>query len=106
MLAVCLLSGLVGWNVWYWGIRVQADRPIALETEAFATEVPFASLFARDGIAYGTISRASWVALPDPADRLDSLGGKLARKGIEEVVVSDENARLLASWKKGRAKLY
>lgn len=97
---------IAGGNLWYWVIRPDGG-PAPIDPAPYRELVPMARLaLGEDGRAYGTVDVAEWIALADREQRVAELADRLEDLGASYVVLSDADARLVATVRDGKIRVY
>lgn len=99
-----LLAILAG-NLWFWILRSPPGGPRHVDPAPYKDLVVMTDLAIRDGRAYGTVDE-SWPALPDREKRVRDLAAKLRSEGAFSVYLSSRDAKLVATYRDGSARLF
>lgn len=102
--AALIVMVVVAFNVWFLLYR-GAPEIRSLDPVAFEATVPMTKLQITNGRAYGIV-KSGWAGPPDREAKVPALAGELKTEGAGEVILTDGTGRLVATWRKGHAKLF
>lgn len=99
---------IIGGNVWHWVLRPSSAGPSPLDPAPYSALVPLERLaVGKDSRAFGTVVTSGWTALPDQEQRVGDLAARLLQEhGATSVVLSDGDARLVATVRDGKTRVF